>query len=80
MWIEFAIEDLKCKLFGEAEENVSHLFFPCMFAYEVWCDCLNWLKILGAQHFPPNICDMFGSGTRQKKGTVSVWSSVIWLI
>ncbi|KAL8478305.1 hypothetical protein ACS0TY_030278 [Phlomoides rotata] len=46
-------EDITCRLCGEEEENVIHLFFKCKFAFRVWWNIYQWIGVSMVPHESP---------------------------
>ena len=44
-----------CRLCGEKEKNVSHLFFKCKVAWRIWELCLSWLGCVSVNHFDAKV-------------------------
>ncbi|KAL8538153.1 hypothetical protein ACS0TY_000205 [Phlomoides rotata] len=51
--ISFSPDELKCKFCKAQAESISHLFFTCPFAVQLWNKILNWLGICSALHEDP---------------------------
>ena len=35
-------DDIKCVVYNVLDEDLSHLFFICVFSWRVWCACCEW--------------------------------------
>ncbi|GKV53163.1 hypothetical protein SLEP1_g59701 [Rubroshorea leprosula] len=78
------MEEGRCAVCGEADENAGHLFLNCKCARWIWKACAKWW---GAKIFFGTDCwntfQNFGAWTKNKhirKGWDCIWNTVIWSI
>ncbi|GKV51343.1 hypothetical protein SLEP1_g58010 [Rubroshorea leprosula] len=78
------MEEGRCAICGEADENAGHLFLNCKCARWIWKACAKWwgAKILfGTDCW--NTFQNFGAWTKNKhtrEGWDCIWNTVIWSI
>ncbi|KAL8461411.1 hypothetical protein ACS0TY_032760 [Phlomoides rotata] len=82
--ISFSPNELKCKFCKAHAESISHLFFSCPFAVQLWNKILNWLGICSALHEDPTKHWLqFGlclGGDVLRKVANTIWIATVWRI
>ncbi|XP_028215132.1 uncharacterized protein LOC114397238 [Glycine soja] len=79
------IQDQKCPLCGNAQEDVGHLFFNCNLTKGLWWESMRWIRVVGPLPSHPKchftqLCEGFGNPVYQdiRGGWWSALTSSIW--
>ena len=77
-------KDIRCVFCGLYDENMSHLFFTCNFAWRVWSYCCNWWNLDWVISEVPNInfdsWNAVGLRGAQKKAWQLCIYAIVWSI
>ncbi|KAL8507044.1 hypothetical protein ACS0TY_017792 [Phlomoides rotata] len=79
-----ANDDVGCRLCGQEDESVVHLFFECEISYPIWSLCYLWLGIASIMSNNPKLHllqHMGVLGMKRKKYVMEcIRLCVIWFI